>query len=58
MAQGKNNRKHGRSSRKHADQRYLNEMRWIKNKKLAIARHTKRMAKKEQHKIEWRQRHA
>lgn len=46
---GKANRKHGRSKRKPADQRYKAEMRWERNAKLRHARHIKALAKKQRH---------
>lgn len=46
---GKKGRKHGRSKRKPTNQRYVSEMRWLKNAKLRAARHVKRVAKKKAH---------
>ena len=42
---GKSNRKHGRSKRKPADQRYKSEQRWLKNKKASTARGHREEAK-------------
>lgn len=46
---GKKGRKHGRSKRKPTNQRYVSEMRWLKNAKLRAERHAKHEAKKRVH---------
>ena len=43
---GKKGRKHGRNKKKHSNQRYVAEMRWIKNAKRRSETHAKRVAKK------------
>lgn len=43
---GKKGRKHGRGKKKLSNQRYLAEMRWLKNAKRRAATHAKRVEKK------------
>lgn len=44
----KGQKKPGRNKTVPANKRYLGEQRWIKNKRLRIERHQKRMAKKKE----------
>jgi hypothetical protein len=46
-------RKIGRNKNRPAQKVYTNAQRWVTNKARAMKRHTRRMAKKAIHRIEW-----